>query len=53
MGIANYDEELIAKYGKITGYFETNKAVILCADADMAKQIMIKDAQYFTNRRVF
>lgn len=52
MGITSYDEEMTKKYGRICGYFETNKAVILCSDVDMIKHVMFKDSQYFLNRRV-
>ncbi len=53
MGLSNYDEEVIAKYGNILGYYEGTIPVVLCADVDMVKHVMIKDSYYFTNRRVF
>ena len=52
VGITNYDEEMAAKYGKICGYFEGNRPVVLCSDVEMIKSVMIKDSQYFLNRRV-
>ena len=52
-GLAKYDEEAIAKYGKILGYYEATKPVVLCTDVEMIKSVMIKDAQHFVNKRVF
>lgn len=53
MGLSNYDDEVISKYGNILGYWEGNRPVVLCADVDMIKSVMIKDSYYFNNRRVF
>jgi hypothetical protein len=52
MGLSNYDDEVISKYGNILGYWEGNRPVVLCADVDMIKSVMIKDSHYFNNRRV-
>ena len=52
MGLSNYDDEVISKYGNILGYWEGNRPVVLCADIEMIKSVMIKDSHYFNNRRV-
>lgn len=51
-GMAKYDEEIFKKYGKIVGYYEGSVPVILCSDIDMIKHVLIKDFNYFVNRRV-
>src|SRR5699024_4895073 len=42
--------ELIRKYGKLYGIYFGTTPVLTVADAELAKQILIKDFHYFTNR---
>lgn len=51
-GLVNYDLKLIKNYGRIVGHFEGSDPVIMCTDKDLIKNIMIKDFNKFTNRRV-
>ena len=43
-------EEWIKKYGKIVGYYLGHRPMVLVADPDLAKNIQIKDFQYFSDR---
>ena len=43
-------EELIKKYGKIVGYYIGRRPTVLVADPELAKNIQIKDFQYFADR---
>ena len=51
-GYPKYDRDIIKKYGKIMGYFEGPTPVILVADVQLVRHILIKDFASFTNRRV-
>ncbi|GIY77884.1 cytochrome P450 3A24, partial [Caerostris extrusa] len=42
--------EWIKKYGKIVGYFHGMKPVLLVADPDLLKKILIKDFHLFSDR---
>lgn len=43
-------KELINKYGRVCGYYLGRRPVILVAEPDMIKQILVKDFSNFTNR---
>ena len=43
-------KEWVEKYGKIVGYYIGHRPVVLVADPDLAKNIQIKDFQYFADR---
>ena len=51
-GLIKCDSALIEKYGKTCGYFEGSQPVIITTDVKFIKSVMIKDFQYFINRRV-
>jgi hypothetical protein len=52
-GLLGHDFDLIRTYGRTVGSFEGQTPVILTADPEFIKSVMIKDFQYFVNRRVF
>ena len=41
----------IERYGKIVGYYNGAKPIVLVADPELAKNIQIKDFQYFHDRQ--
>ncbi|XP_030645925.1 thromboxane-A synthase [Chanos chanos] len=45
--------DLINKYGKVCGYYLGRRAVIVVADPDMLRQIMVKEFNNFPNRMKF
>ncbi|XP_054156787.1 uncharacterized protein LOC128955168 [Oppia nitens] len=49
----NSPTDLIAKYGKIVGFYYGVQPMVLIADPDVAKQILVKDFQYFSERPDF
>jgi hypothetical protein len=51
-GIPKYDQELIKKYGKIVKSSFGGLPFILTTDPKFIKAVMIKDFDYFRNRRV-
>nr|AHL88980.1 cytochrome p450 3044A2 [Brachionus koreanus] len=51
-GFVESDYQLIKKYGRIVGYFEGSTPVILTTDFQLIKNVLIKDFNYFINRRV-
>nr|UOU03277.1 cytochrome P450 3044A1/2 [Brachionus rubens] len=52
-GFAKHDEDIVKKYGKTLGYFEGSTPVVLTTDIKFIKNVMIKDFNYFVNRRTF
>lgn len=47
------DYEFSLKYGKIFGFYELFRRGIYINDADLIKDIMVKDFKIFTNRRFY
>lgn len=45
--------ERYEKYGKIYGFFEGKKPQITVAEPELIKNILVRDFQYFVNRRKF
>ena len=43
---------LVSKYGKVIGYFEGMQPNLVITDAELIKQIFVKDFDHFINRRV-
>lgn len=52
-GFMESDTQFIEKYGRIVGYFEGSTPVILTTDSQLIKNVLIKDFNYFVNRRVY
>ncbi|XP_002730609.1 cytochrome P450 3A29-like [Saccoglossus kowalevskii] len=52
-GMQYKDLEWIKKYGKVYGYYEGRMPMLLVADVEMCKQIMVKQFSSFVNRRRF
>lgn len=52
-GLLGHDFELMQKYGKVCGAFEGGTPVLMTSDPEFIKTVMIKDFNYFVNRRVF
>lgn len=50
-GVAKYDQELIRKYGKIIGTFEGRFPVLVVAEEEALKYILVKNFSNFTDRR--
>ncbi|CDQ63801.1 unnamed protein product [Oncorhynchus mykiss] len=44
--------DLIHKYGRVCGYYLGRRPVVVVADPDMLRQIMVKDFSTFPNRMV-
>ncbi|XP_046720362.1 thromboxane-A synthase isoform X1 [Silurus meridionalis] len=49
-GFFQAQRDLIKQYGRVCGYYLARQAVVVIADPDMLKQIMVKDFQKFPNR---
>ncbi|XP_067124561.1 thromboxane-A synthase-like, partial [Centruroides vittatus] len=45
-------KEWISRYGKVLGYYHGEVPVLLVADANLLKKILIKDFQKFTDRSI-
>ncbi|KAG5845175.1 hypothetical protein ANANG_G00136040 [Anguilla anguilla] len=45
--------DLINTYGKVCGYYLGRRPVVVVADPDMLRQIMVKEFSLFPNRRTF
>lgn len=52
-GFFNAHTELINTYGKVCGYYLGRRPVIVVADPDMLRQIMVKEFSLFPNRMAF
>ena len=52
-GLIKCDSALIGKYGKMCGYFEGSRPIILTTDVKFIKSFAIKDFSCFINRRVW
>nr|ATW72294.1 cytochrome p450 CYP3044A7 [Brachionus calyciflorus] len=52
-GFVNHDINIMKKYGRTVGYFEGSSPVVLTTDVNFIKNVMIKDFNYFVNRRRF
>ncbi|CAF0881016.1 unnamed protein product [Brachionus calyciflorus] len=52
-GFADHDINIMTKYGRTVGYFEGSTPVVLTTDVRFIKNVMIKDFNYFVNRRIF
>lgn len=50
--ICYHDLEIIKKYGKTLGYYEGSSPVILTTDLHLIKRFLIKDFNFFVNRKV-
>ncbi|UJR23769.1 hypothetical protein I4U23_026745 [Adineta vaga] len=50
-GIYKNDMDLIQKYGKIVGIYQGTSPIILVADLDILRNVLIKDSHVFINRR--
>ncbi|ELU00337.1 hypothetical protein CAPTEDRAFT_229084 [Capitella teleta] len=50
-GVGEADLEYIKKYGKVYAGFSGDCPILVVADTDMLKQILVKDFNFFTNRR--
>ncbi|XP_068595104.1 thromboxane-A synthase [Brachionichthys hirsutus] len=44
--------DLIKKYGRVCGYYVGRTPVVLVADPDMLRQVMVKDFNMFPNRKM-
>ncbi|XP_068170278.1 thromboxane-A synthase-like [Antennarius striatus] len=44
--------DLIKKYGRVCGYYIGRTPVVVIADPDMLRQVMVKDFNMFPNRKV-
>jgi hypothetical protein len=51
-GLRKFDEDLIEKYGKTCGYFESDRPAVITSDLKFMKAVMIKDFGHFVNRTV-
>ncbi|UJR23768.1 hypothetical protein I4U23_026744 [Adineta vaga] len=51
-GIYKNDVELVKKYGKIVGVYEGTTPIVLIADPDLLRNVLIKDSHVFINRRI-
>lgn len=51
-GFIHFDMEMLEKHGKVVGTFEGTTPVLLINDTRILKNILIKDFNSFTNRRV-
>ncbi|XP_076848461.1 thromboxane-A synthase isoform X2 [Brachyhypopomus gauderio] len=49
-GFFNAHKDLINQYGKVCGYYLGRRPVVVVADPDMLRQIMVKEFHNFTNR---
>ncbi|XP_021001498.1 cytochrome P450 3A8-like isoform X2 [Parasteatoda tepidariorum] len=45
--------ERYQKYGDLYGYYEASKPVLMVSRPELLRDILVKDFQYFTSRRVF
>merc|ERR1712002_916502 len=52
-GIRKMDMGWVSKYGDIVGTYEGAGACLIVKDAALLKQVLVKDFDYFTNRRYF
>ncbi|KAJ8401409.1 hypothetical protein AAFF_G00386400 [Aldrovandia affinis] len=49
-GFLGVHQDLINKYGKVCGYYIGRKPVVVVADPDMLRQILVKEFSSFPNR---
>ncbi|XP_062860332.1 thromboxane-A synthase [Trichomycterus rosablanca] len=52
-GFYEAQKEMIKQYGRVCGYYLGRRPVVVIADPDMLKQVMVKDFQNFPNRMKF
>lgn len=47
-----FDQQLVKKYGKIFGCFDGCQPNLWVTDADVIKQVFVKEFEHFTDPRV-
>lgn len=50
--LPKHDKRLMAKYGKVVGYFDGTIPNLWTTDADLIKSVFVKEFDHFINRRV-
>ncbi|KAI8515236.1 Cytochrome P450 3A4 [Branchiostoma belcheri] len=52
-GVGKFDQECYKKFNKVWGIFEGRQPILLVGDLELVKDITVKEANTFTNRRIF
>ncbi|XP_078614493.1 cytochrome P450 3A24-like [Branchiostoma floridae x Branchiostoma japonicum] len=51
-GIPKFDKECYQKFNKVYGIFEGRQPILMVGDLELVKDITVKEANTFTNRRI-
>lgn len=51
--MTEYETGLIKKYGRVMGYFDGSRPNLWITDAELIRNIFVKDFNHFVNRRVY
>ncbi|XP_078614494.1 cytochrome P450 3A24-like [Branchiostoma floridae x Branchiostoma japonicum] len=52
-GVSKFDKECYKKFNKVYGIFEGRQPILIVGDLELVKDITVKEANTFTNRRIF